>query len=450
MAERLDDALRGERGEAIRHLLATPWLDITASPAPTRLAIRHAEWLIEWFENVCGWRLEVDAPAGFARLYKRSANPDSSRPLRRPRGERAPFDRRRYRLLCLVCAVLERHPVTTIGLLADGLRAEAALDTTLRRERAAIVDVLHVLRGWGVIAWRAGDVDAWLDDETSNAILQADSHRLHSLLASAITPGRIDAALAGDTTEAIVALLAEPRYGDAPDDPAATPDAQRLRFTRHALARRTLDDPVVHLEDESRTTVDYLENPAGRRWLREHVEAAGFALEERREGLLAIDPDAIATDLRFPGPSGTAAQVALMLIDALSGTAPIDAARTRASRTLGTLSAPELDRFIASRLQRHTGWARMHREGEGPRHLVREAVDLLRRFDLVRTDEDGRVHARPALARYRVVESEKTVGASAVNTPGRRRRVVPSAGSGSSVPRDDDGDLHTQTQMDLL
>ena len=435
MADSLEQSLREERAEAIRHLLAEPMLEIAREPDAVRLAIRHADWLVRWFENACGWRLSVDAVAGYARLYKRSAAPDATRPLTRTRGDKRPFDRRRYRLLCLVCAALERHPVTTIGLLADALRSEASLDTVLRRERKALVDVLHALRERGIIAWRGGDVDAWVESEDSNAILQADTHRLHALLSPSVAPGRLDASLDADAvTEA---LLAEPRYGDAADDPAAALEEQRLRWSRHTAARSVLDDPVVHFDDLPAAVVDYLDNPSGRRWLRERVAEAGFELEERAEGLLAVDVDAVATDQRFPAPAGNAAQLALLLIDRLVVREP-----TGDGSALDSLSRTELVRRTRALLKEHAGWARAHREGEGPAALADEAVAWLARFGLARVDGDGRVHALPALARYRVGEEVR---------PAMRPTRGPTRASTKGPASDPaEGPLPDASQMPLL
>ena len=52
----------------------------------------------------------------------------------------------------------------------------------------------------------------------------------------------------------------------------------------------------MHLDELSAAEREYLANPAGRRWLRDRVAEAGFELEERAEGLLAVDPDGLATD----------------------------------------------------------------------------------------------------------------------------------------------------------
>lgn len=386
---RLATHLDEERARAARVLLATPLLDAGAEPDDFRLVVRHQTWLVTWFESTCGWGLTVDAAGGFARLMKRSAHPDPTRPLRRARGSEAPFDRRRYQLLCLACAELVRHPVTTVGLLAGAVVAAADLDTTRKTERVAFVDALRTLMAWGALVATAGDVDAFADNEAGNAILTADTARLHRLLSSATTPSSI---ADGTNPEAATeALLAEPRYGDA----GAADEDQRLRWVRHRLARRLIDDPVTYQEDLTGAERDYLGNPAGRRWLRDRVAEAGFELEERAEGLLALDPSARCTDVVFPAPHGNAHQLALLLVDRLL---VIDGA---GERRPGRLTATELRRAVDDLLEQFPGWARSVREGDGVERFTDEAAGLLVSFGLARWGTAGDLEARPALARYR-------------------------------------------------
>lgn len=383
----LDEHLAEERSVAIRTLLAAPLLDVNADPAGFRLVARHQAWLVEWFESSCGWRLVVDAAAGFARLAKRAADPDPSRPLRRSRGGEQPFNRRRYQLLCLACAELVRHPVTTVGLLARAVAPDAGLDTSRHAERAAFVDALRALAAWGALTVSGGEVESFLDSESGNALLMAETSRLHRLLAAPVAPSTLPDGL--DPMSVTSFLLAEPRYGEAPDGPEAADDEQRLRWARHTVARRLLDDPVTYLDDLGGTEREYLASSAGRRWLRERVADAGFELEERAEGLLAVDPEARATDRRFPAPHGNAHQLALLLADRLSA-APLSPTQLRAE--------------VEAVLARFSGWARTHREGDGPERLAEEAVDLLVGFGLARWEDDRSVSARPALARYRCGE----------------------------------------------
>jgi uncharacterized protein (TIGR02678 family) len=391
----LAEHLGAERSTAIRTLLAQPLLDSGDNPDGFRLVARHAGWLTEYFEKACGWALTVDATGGYARLAKRAAVIDSSRPLRRTRGGgAAPFDRRRYQLLCLVCAELVRHPVTTIGLLAGAVTADSTLDTSRRGERVALVDALRVLMAWGTVRATAGDIDAFADSAGGNAILTADTARLHRLLVSAAAPSALPDEL--DTEQAAARLEAEPRYGDVADLPGEAGDEARNRWARHHLARRLLDDPVLHLDELSGIEADYVASPSGRKWLRDRAAEAGFDLEERAEGLLAVDPDGVATDRLFPAPLGNAHQLALLLADRLVTTS------AGGRRQLGSLSPRELQDLVDAIFAKFPTWARGQRDEGGPERLGREAVSLLSSFGLVRRHPDGGLMARPALARYRV------------------------------------------------
>jgi uncharacterized protein (TIGR02678 family) len=388
----LGEHLAEERSRAIRRLLATPLVDVDADRETFRLVARHQQWLTEWFETVCGWSLVVDTAAGFARLAKRATDVDPSRPLKRTRGLGQPFDRRRYQVLCLVCAELVKHPVTTVGLLA---KAVVGLDTSRHAERSAFVDALRALVAWGALRTRGGDVDAFLESEQGNAVLLADTARLHRLISTATAPSALPDDV--DVEAATRALLAEPRYGDAPHDPSAADPEQRNRWARHTLARRLLDDPVTYFDDLGTGEREYVATPSGRKWLRDKLVEAGFELEERAEGLLAVDPDGIATDRHFPAPSGNAHQLALLLLD-------------RLAQPPGALDAVALRHEVDAVLDRFPGWARSHREGDGPDRLGEEAVDLLVGFGLAARQPSGGVVARPALARYRC-------GAATVTAP---------------------------------
>lgn len=391
----LADSLADERSMAVRHLLASPLLDADADRDAFRLVVRHADWLVDYFETSCGWVLAVDDAGGFARLAKRPVVIDTSRPLRRPRGAGAPFDRRRYQLLCVVCAELVRHPVTTIGLLSAAVTAEAQLDTSRYGERNAFVDALRVLIGWGALRVSAGEVEAFVDTEQANAILTADTARLHHLLVSPVAPSTLGDDLGVD--DAVDRLAAEPRYGEADDDGWRS-DETRNRHARHRLGRRLLDDPVVYIDDLPDAEREYLASLSGRRWLRDRCAEAGFELEERVEGLLACDPDAVATDARFPAPMGNAHQLALLIVDRL---APTGADGTR---SFTRLSPADLRQELDAVLTRYPAWARGHRDADGPDRLLGDAIDLLVGFGLAAREPDGYVVARAAVARYHTGE----------------------------------------------
>jgi uncharacterized protein (TIGR02678 family) len=391
----LEDDLALERAQAVRELLAAPLLDADADRDLFRLVVRHGEWLTDYFEQTCGWTLTIDAASGFVRLAKRGVALDPARPLRRTRGDGAPFDRRRYQLLFAVCAQLVRHHVTTVGLLAASVFADAGLNTGKYGERSAFVDALRALVGWGIVRVTSGEIDAYADSERANAILTADTARLHRLIVSASAPGSLPDDITTDA--AIDRLTAEPRYG-ASTDADGSSDERRNRWARHRLGRRLLDDPVVYLDGLTPAERDYAASISGRRWLRDRAAEAGFELEERSEGLLAVDPDAMATDLRFPAPHGNAHQLALLLADRLVAT------HLNGRRAVVSLEPEDLRAEVDRVLARYPSWARGSRDGDGPMRIAADAVDLLVAHGLARRNPDGSVVARPALARYRIAD----------------------------------------------
>ncbi|MBV6415838.1 MAG: hypothetical protein CMLOHMNK_00360 [Steroidobacteraceae bacterium] len=153
-----------ERERALRALLMRP---LIASHDPNlELVRKHAEYLRDWFGRETGWNLQVERQC--ARLYKRPAMfTDFTRGL-------PEFDRERYALLCLACAVLERaESQVTLRALGERL-LESAADPELTsrgfiytlasaRERRALVAVCRLLLDFGVLARVAGDEEAYVN-----------------------------------------------------------------------------------------------------------------------------------------------------------------------------------------------------------------------------------------------------------------------------------------------
>ena len=114
-----------ERENALRALLMRPL--IASGDPDLELVRRHAEYLRDWFGREAGWNLQVERQC--ARLYKRPATLTDA-----TRGQ-PEFDRERYVLLCLACAVLERAE-SQITLRALGERLlESAADPELASRR---------------------------------------------------------------------------------------------------------------------------------------------------------------------------------------------------------------------------------------------------------------------------------------------------------------------------
>ena len=409
----------------IRVLLAHPLVTAAGRPDDFDLVRRRRQPIARWFEEHCGWRLHVEPRAGYARLDK-IREPDPTRPARRLRSSRAPFDRRRYTLLCVVAAELLSGPVTTIGLLADRVvqataadPALPAFDTASRAERMAYVDALRLLEHHGVLRAVDGTSESFVDRADAKVLYRVDTTLLLRLLSAPVPPSRLD--WPADFDRWLAALLHEGRYGDAAERggstaraSTATP-AQRELWLRHSIVRRLVDDPVVYRADLTLAQRRYLASPEGLRQVRLACEHAGFELEERAEGLMAVDPDAVATDGRFPDDAGNAKIAALLLLETIT-----------AAGSAGL--APEQLRLAAQRLlDRFPSWAKAYRSGDGARRLAEDALAVLRAFGLVAAPGAGggaaagpgagagagstaaaAVVARPAAARYRAHAEDRT------------------------------------------
>jgi uncharacterized protein (TIGR02678 family) len=387
LGNQLDRVEAEETSRAIRLLLAHPLLTVSGDSTGFDLVRRRRDALARWFEEHCGWRLVVEARDGYARLLKIRPEIDATRPLRRDRSTRAPFDRRRYTLLAIVCAELLATPVTTIGLLADRVTHATAAEpdiesfqTSRRPERAAFVDALKLLERAGALRALDGTAESYLDSDTAKVLFQVDTTLLLRLLAAPHAPSTVD-------LEDLAALTREPRYGAAPDG-GEVGDAQRNLWLRHSITRALLDDPVVYRDELTDAQLSYLTSPTGRRLVRQAAEQAGLVFEERAEGYLLVDPDGLATDQRFPDDASHPKIAALMLLDDLVSAG-------------GPVPDADLAGRAAALLERFPSWAKTYRSEDGAARLAADAVDVLCAFKLA-IREDGAVRARPAAARFAV------------------------------------------------
>jgi uncharacterized protein (TIGR02678 family) len=388
LANQLAVAEREDVARGIRLLLARPLIAERSAPEEFDLIRRRHEPIRQWFSYYCGWDLVVEPRLGYARLFKVRAATDHSRPARRRRSGRAPFDRRRYALLCVAAAELLAVPVTTIGILADRVSAATStdevvtsFDTASRSERMAFVDALRLLEDAGVLRVVDGQADSYVESAAAKVLYEVDATLLLRLLATPVGPSQL-AVPAGEVPlrfeELLSAISRERRYGTGD---AAT-DAQRMLRSRHSVFRRVVDDPVLYLDDLSDDERGYLASPTGRQLLRRAAAEAGFIAEERAEGVLFVDPDSIATDSRFPDDA-TAKAAALMLLDQLD--------RTVSTEQLAVAAAALLRRFPA--------WAKQYQGPGGGADLVAEALAVLTSFGLVEVT-GGLVRPLPAAARY--------------------------------------------------
>jgi len=411
------------RARAIRTLLARPLLDRRAGSSFSDV-VAHAQWLQRWFDEKCGWVLVVDARHGFARLRKIPARLSPRRGMLTKRSVPRPFTRRRYSLLAVAAAVLSdtTRPQISLRDLAERIQAiTASTDeitefTARRDERIALVDAVSLLVDLGVlnVVETRGD---YTNDKEANALYDIDDRRLSHLISAPFPPslatsleqlmhesrygswvtpssrGHAFGALTDTgTSQAWEGLgAAEHAHPPVTADAAAASDEQLRRRARHRIMRILLDDPVLHLDHLDATERNYLNQTIGgiANWAAE----AGMVLERRSEGWALIDPDNIATDVRFPEGNDLVKFAALLLLSALQPEAA----------PAGTVRYPRhsAERVIDARLRANPTWARAYQTAaDGAAQLASAALNLLADLDLATVDQAG-FTLLPASGRYR-------------------------------------------------
>lgn len=368
MNDEIVSILAQEQRRAVRLLLAHPFVaDTRPDPEAFSLVRRHARELQRWFSEQLGYRLVVDSE--LARLHKRPAPGARLRPVRTQ--SNAAFDPRRYALLCLVLAALERLEVQTVlselagqvALLAaseDGVRR---LDLQMYAERQAFVDVVRWLVSLGVLTLADGEDTAFLEGR-GDALYDIHSRRLTQLLTVPVPASPLEE-------------LGAEVYPDTEDG--------ANRRARHRLMRRLVEEPALYLDELEEAERAYLASQ--RHYLAGQVTAmTGLAVEVRREGLAAVDPAGRLTDLTFPG-TGTVSHAALLLAERLVS---------------GGVGETDLAAVLDSLVERYGHlWSQEYREDRG--RLLSEALERLELMGLI-ARRDGRIEPRPAIARYKVEE----------------------------------------------
>lgn len=390
----LEDREAEGRIRALRGLLVRPVLRAQADPELFRLARRHVDALREWFERETGWRLAVEpqtvrlltayVPEGPTAVAIAQRHPARAR-----RGD-PPFTRRRYVLLCLCLAVLERSDSqVSLGRLAEEIVLAArhpgleSVDFTLgtREERSDLVAVIRLLLHHGVLVRVAGDEDAYVS-AGGDALYDVDRRVLATMLSTEHGPGLVGAALGpAPTIEALESALHAP-------PPAYTEDEANRRL-RQSVTRRLLCDPVVYYDELPEAERAYL--LSGQRVLvtRRISEATGLVPELRAEGIAMVDPDDLLTDVRMP-EQGTDGHATLLLAEHLADVGATDVASLRSTvKRLAAVNA--------------SYWRKTSREPGAENALVAEALDRLAGLGLVRvggTGDGAVAHPLPALRRF--------------------------------------------------
>jgi uncharacterized protein (TIGR02678 family) len=357
-----------DQRDAARQLLGTPLVLASRDPEGHRRIRRHADALSGMFRNYLGYRLVVDAK--FARLSKAGLGPVDGRPLRT--GSKAPFSRRDYTYLALLCsAVLTgRQQVLLSSVVADvrqaAAEAEIDLGADTLAERRALVHALRRLIDWGIVTEDAGSVSDYADDPSKEALLFIDRELVRSLLAVPLREV--------DDPASLVELAS-----------SVGPDA-----VRHAVRRKVVEGPVVMVDELTE---------AERTWLRQSQRREaqilednfGLRLEIRAEGVAAFDPHEELTDVAFPR-EGTLGQAALLTVaELVAQLEPTDAAVAVPSGLLSTTVQGLLARYG----QR---WAKEY--VAHPDRLGLEVEDLLVDAGLLARSAEGSLWLRAIAARY--------------------------------------------------
>jgi len=386
---------------ALRALLLQPLMapDHDAFPAVRR----QAERLRDWFAREAGWPLHVEREG--ARLFKRPANlADDTRGLPN-------YDRHRYVLLCLACAVLERaDPQITLKLLGERLMQLASdpaliscgFEFTLgsAAERRNLVAVCRTLLDLGVVQRVAGDEENFVHENgwtQSDALYDVQRRMLAGMLAAVRGPStwRVEDAPI-DFDDRLRSLAAEH---------VADSDQGRRDALRHHLARRLLDDPVIYSASLSTEYQAYFVNQRGAMAAR-LCEATGLTAEQRAEGLALTDESGELTDISMPA-EGTEAHATLLVAEFL-------AARLSESPEITLTSQDAVAAFLrGAAVEYGRYWRKSAREPGAETELAEIALDRLVRLQLI-----DRIHREirplPALARFALGDPEvrsKTTGA---------------------------------------
>ena len=391
---------RDEFRSSVRALLMTPLM----GPAHEEFATvrRHAAALRDWFARETGWPLQIEREG--ARLYKRPA--DLASPARGLPG----YDRRRYVLLCLASAVLERaDPQITLRLLGERLLqlatepmlASLGFTFTLgtHHERRELVAVCRTLLDLGVLQRVAGDEESFVHagDDQADALYDVQRRALAGMLAVVRGPSTWAPEEAPVTLDDRIHALADEHVPDS--------DEGRRTALRHQLARRLLDDPVVYLETldpESRT---YFSNQRGAMATR-LCEAAGLIAEQRAEGLALVDETGSLTDVAMPA-EGTDAHATLLVAEylAIAYRQQADVASTGQASIEFTREHDIIDFLRGAKHQYGRYWRKSAREAGAERELANTAIERLEKLHLV-VRAAGTVRPLPALARFAAGEAE--------------------------------------------
>lgn len=386
---------------AVCALLMRPILD--ASHESFVVVRRHASALRDWFARETGWPLHVERDG--ARLYKRPADLDDA-----TRGLPG-YDRRRYVLLCLAVAVLERADrQITLRILGERL-LQLAADPVLAaqdfafmlgspHERRELVAVCRTLLDLGIMQRVAGDEESFVQTsgEHADALYDVQRRALAGLLAAVRGPSTW-------TPEEMPSTLPD-RLRALVDEHVPDSDEGRRNALRHRLSRRLLDDPAVYVEMLDVEAQAYFLNQRGTMASR-LCDATGLIAEQRAEGLALADETGTLTDVAMPA-EGTVAHATLLVAEYLATAYRRNGAFATDSNADDSALTRKHDvveylRQAKGRFGRY--WRRSAREPGAEHELTDIVLERLEQLQLV--VRDGEVlWPLPALARFAAGEAD--------------------------------------------
>ncbi len=380
--------LADERRDAIRALLQSPLLCAGGTTAREfGLVRRHAAWIRDWLAKNTGWSFHLDGEV--ARLRKVPTElSDSTRPARDPLSGLA-FSRRRYVLLCLALAVLERaERQITLGRLREKIEelwvAEPTLtaaDLSFRMEsfddRRDLVHVVRLLIEHRVLVRVHGDEQQFVLQQ-GDVLYNVQRSTLSSLLAVRRAPSSVTVV----DFEMRLASLVEEVFADTEEG--------KNRRLRWRLTRRFLENPVVYLDELPADEATYLTSQ--RAFIARQVqETTGLHQEVRREGIAFVDEGGALTDFGLP-EEGTEGHLTLLLAEFLAA---------RGREALGhAVPRAEVHRKVAELIEAHRSlWRKDITAAGADVRLAEETLERLEALGLVRRTEAG-VIPQPAIGRY--------------------------------------------------
>ncbi len=405
LAGELDQTTLLERRRALRALLRKPLRTSDGDAEEFVYIRRHGDHLATWLWRYPGWRLELNSE--LARLHKIPPSlDDGTRPARPPKAE--PFSRRRYVLLCLALAVLERSDrQTVLGALADGVLDLAASDPHLaaagvefhlenRDQRRDLVAVVRFLLDLQVLVKVDGDEHQYVDGKGD---VLYDIHR--SVLASLLDIRRAPSTIEDSDLATRLRLLTEEPLPDSTEG--------RNRRRRTHLYRQLLDDPVLYFDTLDEDSRNYLRSQRVA-IIRQIENATGLRAEVRREGIAMVDERGQFSDIGLP-EEGTDGHLTLLLAEYLADRLRAAADRPQDDSSTGlqtglqtappvAIGLAALEQTIAELIRvNRRRWAKRVREPGAPAVLLRQTLDRLEALRLVRRIAGG-VVPLPAVCRY--------------------------------------------------